>query len=128
MSHKHICMRCLESFDCRTPDACQAREMVLPNIVTQDEDGHVKIDLHCPEKPDWEWIRGYGERMKVAGKLQALSDIEAARLSVERRNKQLERLANSPVDTSDIPERTAEQLRTAKRLTARMKGEHKTNG
>ena len=68
--HKHKCMRCNEEFDCRTPLECQANYKVLPNIVTRGDDGQINILPHCPEKPDWEWIRGYGDRMRALGHIE----------------------------------------------------------
>jgi hypothetical protein len=54
---RHRCRRCLEEFDCQNPSTCEAGPDVLPNVV---RDG--KVERHCPDAPDWDWIRARIER------------------------------------------------------------------
>lgn len=51
--HKHRCMRCHQTFACRTPEFCAAQYDVLPNVVTIGAHGPV-VTAHC-EQIDGVW-------------------------------------------------------------------------
>lgn len=63
----HRCGRCNESFDCQHGPNCQAGAVVMPNIINPDGRSFRE---HCPLKPDWEWIRAYGDRMRAGGHIE----------------------------------------------------------
>ena len=73
--HRHRCMRCLEDFDCANVGQCVAKRDVLPKIVDMTIDPpNIRFREHCPERPDWDWIRAYGKRQYD----QALADVQKA--------------------------------------------------
>lgn len=61
MKKQHQCMRCLEVFDCPTPETCEAQYDVLPAMPRPG----VLLDPHCPEQPTWEWVRARIERERA---------------------------------------------------------------
>jgi hypothetical protein len=63
---QHRCMRCNETFDCEHGPLCEAKFDVRP-MIARSVDGRITIEDHCPQSPDWNWIRAYGERMRAAG-------------------------------------------------------------
>src|SRR5437773_2279389 len=67
-AHEHRCMRCNEVFPCSHGPNCTAGKDVMPNIVTADGRGTRE---HCPQVPDWNWIRAYGDRMRAQGHIEA---------------------------------------------------------
>ena len=70
----HRCGRCNERFACQHGPFCEAGDVVMPNIIQPD--GSIKA--HCPLTPTWDWIRGYGDRMRAQG------HIEHARVTAEQ--------------------------------------------
>lgn len=68
---QHRCMRCNQVFTCTHGPNCSAQFDVLPTVVFFDDSGKVATRPHCPEKPDWGWIRDYGDRMRAQGHIEA---------------------------------------------------------
>ena len=65
---QHRCGRCNEVFLCKHGPFCKAGAVVMPNIVNRDG----TLTEHCPLSPDWAWIRGYGDRMRAQGHIEAV--------------------------------------------------------
>ena len=56
----HVCIRCDRAFLCPDSDTCKAGVNVSPRIFVKG-----KLMAHCPEHPDWNWIRAQiGEALR----------------------------------------------------------------
>lgn len=56
----HVCIRCDRAFLCPDSDTCKAGVNVSPRLFVKG-----KLMAHCPEHPDWNWIRAQiGEALR----------------------------------------------------------------